>query len=287
MIAVSTAQAYLAVITQRRQVEVEQRALENAQAHLDYADKRLQGGAGSRLNQVRAAQEVAGQQARLENARLALRRAQEALGVLLAADAPIDAGADPVLEAPEPAAEDQWMQARTDVRLQIASRQAAERLVKDAWRTKVGTAQAVFSPQYITPSSLFQPSGSFRFTVSFSQPIFDRTLVGFRVARRLAAEQASIVLDSIELQARADVRVSQEAVRSSSSALDSARLAATQAEEVLRITTLAFEAGATTNIEVIDAQRSARDAESTSALADDALRRARLDLLVALGRFPR
>jgi outer membrane protein TolC len=69
--------------------------------------------------------------------------------------------------------------------------------------------------------------------------------------------------------------------------LDSARLAASQADEVLQITTSAFQVGATTNIEVIDAQRSARDAETTTTVTEDALRRAKLDLLVALGRFPR
>ena len=55
---------------------------------------------------------------------------------------------------------------------------------------------------------------------------------------------------------------------------------------MLGITTAAFEVGATTNIEVIDAQRSARDAETVAALAEDAVRRGQLDLLVALGRFP-
>jgi outer membrane protein TolC len=44
--------------------------------------------------------------------------------------------------------------------------------------------------------------------------------------------------------------------------------------------------GATTNIEVIDAQRSAQDAETAATQAEDAVRRARLELLVALGRFP-
>ena len=56
---------------------------------------------------------------------------------------------------------------------------------------------------------------------------------------------------------------------------------------MLKITTAAFELGATTNIEVIDAQRIARDNEAAAALAEDAVRRAQLDLLVALGRFPR
>ena len=70
-IAVAAASAYLRVIAIRRQVEVDERALENSRAHLDYAQKRLEGGAGSRLNQLRAAQQVAADQSRLEVTRLA------------------------------------------------------------------------------------------------------------------------------------------------------------------------------------------------------------------------
>jgi len=69
-------------------------------------------------------------------------------------------------------------------------------------------------------------------------------------------------------------------------ALAHARRAADQANEVVRITDIAFREGATTNIEVIDAQRQARDAETAAAIAEDAVRRARLELLVATGRFP-
>jgi len=88
------------------------------------------------------------------------------------------------------------------------------------------------------------------------------------------------------VQARSEVRVADEGVKSTERALVSIRLSAQQAEEVVRITNIAFEAGATTNLEVIDAQRSARDAESAVAIAEDANRRARLDLLTALGQFP-
>jgi hypothetical protein len=41
-----------------------------------------------------------------------------------------------------------------------------------------------------------------------------------------------------------------------------------------------------TNIEVIDAERPARDADTGVAGAEDTLRRARLELLNALARFP-
>ena len=64
------------------------------------------------------------------------------------------------------------------------------------------------------------------------------------------------------------------------------RQAAENALEALRITEIAYRAGATTNIEVVQAQQTARNAELAAALAEDRLRQARLDLLVALGQFP-
>ncbi len=59
-----------------------------------------------------------------------------------------------------------------------------------------------------------------------------------------------------------------------------------QAQQVVDIVNVSFRAGAATNIEVIDADRRARDADRGVAIAEDTLRRARLDLLNALGRFP-
>jgi len=55
---------------------------------------------------------------------------------------------------------------------------------------------------------------------------------------------------------------------------------------VVEIVNVAFKAGATTNIEVIDAQRRARDADTAVAVVEDTARRARLELLAAIGRFP-
>jgi outer membrane protein TolC len=65
-----------------------------------------------------------------------------------------------------------------------------------------------------------------------------------------------------------------------------AQAAADRANQVVNITDVAFREGASTNIEVLDAQRQARDVETQAAIAEDALKRAQLDLLVALGRFP-
>ena len=104
--------------------------------------------------------------------------------------------------------------------------------------------------------------------------------------REVAVETARIQLTDVELRARAELRAAQAAIDSTDRGLAQARLAAQHAEEVLRITDVAFRDGATTNIELIDAQRRARDADTAAAQAEDRVRQARLDLLVALGRFP-
>jgi outer membrane protein TolC len=87
-------------------------------------------------------------------------------------------------------------------------------------------------------------------------------------------------------QASSQVRAAREAVASGERALVNARAAAEQAQQVVNIVNISFRAGAATNIEVIDAERSARDADTAIAVTEDIVRRARLDLLLALGRFP-
>ncbi|HUJ28483.1 MAG TPA: TolC family protein, partial [Myxococcales bacterium] len=88
------------------------------------------------------------------------------------------------------------------------------------------------------------------------------------------------------LQARSDVRTAFEEVRRADEGLISARQAAKLAREALEMTTLAYREGATNDLEVVDAERRARDADTAALSAEDASRQARIDLLAASGRFP-
>lgn len=293
-IAVATAQAYLTVISQVRQVEVNQVAYEAAKTHLDYSERRLAAGAGSRLNQLRAAQDVSAVAARLEYVLLTVHRAQEALGVLVAADGPVDANGEPTFDLPAPSAlpglmasSAPWLLDRTDVKLLTASQALAERTLRDSSKDWFPNAAVSFVPQVVAPAGSFSPTGSWSLAFSVSQPIFDsghrRSLAQLRQASLEASKQALL---SVQHEARSEVRLAEQTVQSAERALVSLRLSAQQAAEVLTITTTAFEAGSTTNLEVIDAQRSARDADSFVVIAEDTLRQAKLDLLTALGRFP-
>ena len=285
-VGLAAATAYLTVIAAQRQVEVDLRALETARAHLEYSDRRLEGGVGSRLNQLRAAQSVSDIETRLQNVRLILSRAQEALGVQMAENGPVDAGAPPALDPPVSTNVEELVANRPDIKAQILAVQAADRVVRDTKKEWFPTASVSFDPQYITPSGLFQPSRTWRLVFGVSQPVFDSTVGARRALRTAALDRVRVAQTAVEIQARSEIRIAQEAVRSFERALTSARLAAEQAAEVLKISTAAFEVGATTNIEVIDAQRSSLDADTAATLIEDALQRARLDLLVAIGRFP-
>src|SRR5262249_35915698 len=96
--------AYLAVLAQERIVDVSERARDVAQAHVDFARKRLTGGVGTQLDDVRAQEELATEETSVAAAHAGVARAQEALGVLVAGEGPIDAAGDPVLAEPPDAA---------------------------------------------------------------------------------------------------------------------------------------------------------------------------------------
>jgi outer membrane protein TolC len=98
-IGVSAATAYLAIITQERLVDVQQRALETSRAQLSYNEQRVQGGVGSRLNALRSSQIVSTDESLLEVYRLNVRRAQEALGVLLNTEGPVGINGEPPLRS--------------------------------------------------------------------------------------------------------------------------------------------------------------------------------------------
>jgi len=285
-VATATAQVYLAVVAAQRQVEIDSRARDNAQAQRDYAQTRFEGGAGSRLNAVRAAEVLATDEVLVERSRLALRLTQEALGVLMAADAPVDAAGAPTLEVPT-VVDEADLELRTDLRLLSARRDLATTVLEDSWKDWLPVVVASFDPRFVDPAGAFEDSSTWSATIAASFPIY---LGGERKANRLLREAdlavAEIDLDQAGIRARSEVRAARAAIDAAERGLASATLAAEHANEVLRITDLAFRAGSTTNIELVDAQRRARDAETAAARAEDILSLARLDLLDALGLFP-
>jgi outer membrane protein TolC len=310
--ALATADAYLTIIARRRVVEANERARDVASAHFELARQLQERGTGSRLNQLRAQQELSTDEGLVESARLALYRAQEALGVLLVADGPVDVADEPTFDlpadvvavraerAPTGAEQGRSLQPsvasgfsrtltdwRPDLRLFAAQQRAAERVFRDTALEYRPSLETLFQPSSTYPSQFFLPQHSWRLLLQVAVPVYDsgqRRAVG--TGREAALDISRATLANALTIASSEVRAAREAVASAERGLTSARAAADQAQQVVTIVNVSFRAGAATNIEVIDAERRARDADTAVAVAEDTLRRARLELLTALGRFP-
>jgi outer membrane protein TolC len=288
-VATATANAYLMVIARHRTIDANRLALETAKAHFDISHQRQVAGAASRLEEVQAAQDVSNDEVLLEQSTIALRRAQEALGVLLSADGPFDTADEPVFAELPPLGEALTgaESKRADVQVLALRQTAAEHVLRDSWRDRMPTLGLTFSESLQQPSTGFALSHSWQAVLQLTVPIYDGGLrTGEKRERRALVDEAAANLTGGKVQARSDVRIANDEVRLADQGLVSARRAAAQAHEALDIVNLSYGAGASTSLDVLDAQRRARDADTAVATAEDAARQARLDYLLGSGVFP-
>jgi outer membrane protein TolC len=287
--AVVTARAYLAIISQKRQVDINERALKTAKAHYDFAHTRLLGGVGNRVDDVRAEQEMVSDQAAVEAGYAGLARAREALGALLGSSGPIDV-TDEVSIADAPPlsnALDEAVTRRADVRAFKERLAATDEVKKDGYTDYLPFLIGTFQPFYQNPATLTQPTTGWQAQLILTIPFYDGGLrYGLSSERESLSTEARVQYEALVRQAKSDVRVAFETVKRSEASLLAAVNAARLAKDALDLANVAYRAGATTNIEVIDAESRAHAAETAAIVAEDTARQARIDLLAASGRFP-
>jgi outer membrane protein TolC len=218
-----------------------------------------------------------------------LARAEESLAVAIAADGPVTvAKGEPVFDTPKP---DEALKTAETVRRDVKAAQVradvAHGVTTLDWTEYVPLMSAVFQPFTQNPPSLVQPQFGWQAQAVLTVPFYEGGLrYGQMHERRALADSADAQLENTLRQAKSEVRAAFEAVKHADEALLAARESAKQAAEALDLANVSYQAGATTNLEVIDAERRARDAETQVAVAEDAARQARLDVLAASGRFP-
>jgi len=288
-VAVAAGRAYLAVVAQKRVVDVTVRARETAQAHYAFAHTRFAGGVGNRVDEVRAEQELASDEAQVQVSLTNLARVREALGVLTGTDAPLDAVQEPSF-AQGPVSGAALAEAdarRVDVQAAAVRAQAADHILRDAWLDYMPLVLGVAQPFYQNPPLSTVPQTGWQAQLILSWTFYDGGLrPSLKKEREAGAAEAHAQWDAALRQAHSDVRLSYEALARNDDALVSAQKAADRGRLALDLATQAYQAGATGNLEVIDAQRAALDAETSAVVAEDAVRQARLDLLAATGHFP-
>ena len=287
-LATAVGRTYLTVILEHRQVEVALRARDTAQVHYDYAHTRLGLGLGNGVDEARAAQELHTDEAQLSDAQTALVRAQSALAVLLSEEDLVDVVDDVQLGAAPSAAAaiDDARKNRPDVRALQVKKQSTEHLRRDDWvyyaPTLLAQAQA-----FKETSTALSPATGWQASLVLSIPFFDGGLrYGVARERRALDEEARIQLEAALRQVSVEVRTQFRVVESADKSLTAAREASAAAAQAAVLADKSYRAGASTNLEVIDAERRARDAASQVAFTEDNARQARLDLLLATGAFP-
>jgi outer membrane protein TolC len=287
-VGITAAKTYLTVFAQKRQVDVNRQARDNSLAHMQYADARLRGGIGNRVDWARAGQDLEQNEAILQTSFANLYRAQEALGILLGEDEPVDVEdvpAIPGMPTLDQALEES--QGRTDIILLRQEERAADRSLNMSWTEYLPNITVVGSPFYQEPSSLTTPKTGWQIQALLTWYLYDGgARYGRTHEREALLSQSRINLDATLRQANSDVRASLDNVERTAAAVERQRNSARLAEDAMRLADIAYRAGASTNLELIDAQRRARDAESLAVIAEDNQRQAAIDLLSASGRFP-
>ncbi len=283
-IALAAGRAWLAVLGQQRVEAAAKLSVDTAARHLEYAKQRRKAEIGNELDELRAEQEVAVAQQQLANATGTLIRLREILGVVVGVDEAL-AAEDQEPELSEHAAE---IDQRTDVQAAQARLDAAKVATSWDWSDYLPLLSAIIQPGYQNPPTLTVPLTNFQAQLVLSLPLYDGGLrYGQQHERRANETQAAALLEQTRRQATSEVRAALGQVTQADQALEAARLSAKQAARVLTLSEQAFQAGGSTNIEVVDAERRARDAATAVALAEDASRQARLELLAAGGAFPK
>jgi outer membrane protein TolC len=284
-VAVAAGRAYLAVLAGRNLVKVAESARQTAQAHLDYSTARRAAGLGNAIEVLQAEQELAASEVQLQAASAGLVASREGLGLVTGSDGPLDAEEQPSLAVPAgPEAE---VQRRADVRAAQARADVAIATDRDSWAdwlpTLLGQAQYFFQD----PPTLTTPKTGWQAQLVLSLPLFEGGLRAGQARERSALRQeAQAALDALLRQARAEVRTTWEALARARAGAEAARRGAASAKAALDLADTAYRAGAVNDLQVIDAQRRARDSALTAVVADQAERQALVDLLAATGNFP-
>ncbi len=281
--------AYLGVVLRQELRAVAALAVETAGAHAGLAHARLASGVASRLDVLRAEREVADNRSRLASVTADLRQAQELLGAVTGDGVPLDAVGMPSLGA-LPGVEEALaaLPNRPDVRALRGRLQQAEREVADRWADHVPVVSLQAQPFAAFPATPTVPNVGWQAQLQLGWLAWDGGGIQARQAVAAArAGQLRAQLEAALLQGNAEVRGAWAVLAERASAEAEARASAALAVEAAGLARRQFEEGVAGNLELVDAERAARDAESAVATARAALVAAKLDCLVVSGVLSR
>ena len=267
---VTIVKAYYGVVVAQRKYGTEQLAAEEARKFLDISQKREKGGEVAHSDVIKASIQYEQQARDLQEARLEMGKSRLELAVLLFPDFNENFSVVDDLQMPQSLpqfAEVQGMAGRKNPDLQaaLASLQAAKHEVVSAWGGLLPSASvdyfygidaSHFAVRQFDPVSgqNVDNLGS-SIVASVQVPIWHWGANRSKLKQAdLRRDQARVELSFAQRQLLANLRSFYEEAETSRSELQSLQQSAELATESLRLTTLRYQAGESTVLEVVDAQ---------------------------------
>jgi len=267
---VTVVKTYYGLVIAQRKYGTQQLAAEEARNFLNTSQKLEQGGEVAHSDVIKAQIQFEQRQRDLQESRLDMAKARLELAVLLFADFNLNFSIVDDLQMPQALpefTEAQAMAARKnpDVGAAIATLQVAKHEVTSAWGTILPSASidyfygidaSHFATRQFDPLSgqIIDNLGS-SIVASVQVPLWNWGANRSKLKQAgLRRTQAKVELSSAQRQLLSQLRSSYEEAETSRTELESLKQSAELAAESLRLTTLRYQAGESTVLEVVDAQ---------------------------------
>jgi multidrug efflux system outer membrane protein len=281
------AQALVAVSARERLAEVNRINLRTALERLALTQRRLELGAGTRLDVVRAQQDAESARTLVVTGDEQLRQARESLGLTLGTSSAVGLARGVQLETLlESAKQDCQRLVDEDNRPDLAAARSrltvAESQVTEVKRSYLPTVTLNSTAVALTVEDGFAEVPAWNIGASLLLPFWEGGARGGRL-RQTRAEAEVARQDVVELQRNVSVEVAQarRGVGVARAARDIAARERGLAEENDRLTRRSFEVGTGTSLELIDAAAALRQAELALVVRDFELEQSRVEAFLA------
>ena len=293
-IALAVANDLIAVITAERVAELNRVGTRNALERLDLSRRKNGLGAASRLDVIRAQQDVETSRATLVTGDEALRQAREALGLALGLPEQVGVTRDLNLDGLVRAAIDtckatDTVEERADVAAARTRVVAAKRRVDDVYYLFLPTlsAESLASYDASIPASAGTTISSWNIEAVLTIPLWDGGVrYGSLRQMRALEDEARQTLEATRRQAVVQVVQARRSVTVAENAEMVAKNARALAAENDRLTRTGYIEGQGTSLELVTAAAALREADITLALRQFDLVKARVTAILALANCP-
>ncbi len=269
---VTVTQSYYGFVVAQRRYATAQRADAEAARFLDISVKLENGGEVAHADEIKARIQAQQQQRDLQEAQLAMERARLDLAVLLFPDFNQDFAVVDDLQTPEPLPTFEEVEVagknnNPDLRAALAAYQAANHEVTAAWGGLLPSLSLDYFYGIDSNKFAIRNSGvrnlGYSTVASLQIPIFswgsDRSKLKQAELRR---DQAHVELNFAQKQLLSHLRQFYLEAKTSRSEMETLATSAELAADSLRLTTMRYQAGESTVLEVVDAQNTLTQARN-------------------------